>query len=500
MKEKLTKPLYIWLLLGLLAYGGLLRVYDLGASPYWMDEGYTINAVLSIEETGVSILDSGLPYTCPIYCYPTAWIAKAFGDSAVSYRALAAAAGIIFVGAMLYIVRNLLSVRIALVSSFIFAFSYWQIAWSRQARWYTLFSLFFWLALYFFYRTLKKDRHQYWYAVGTVICTILAILTHSIGFVLPFILITWAVADQVFFEKKWHWKKVAGVVGIGLLSLGAVSVAKPDFLLGALSKIELHYQLPYYLSFYLRTYWLFIPFMLIPLVGGAKEHKKESFFLLLVLLAYVIPLSFLTNVVQYRYLFHVTPVIVILSTLGMWMVFDYIKVRFLKVLYWLALIALFFGTGAGVLLPKTEYLLESDPPDIVGSRPFYASTPQPDWNSAYEYIELNQKEGDIIISSHPHFNKIFLKQPGYWIKYDYLGFEKTTSRVIDDREYYVGAKVIDDLAEFEAITGENHGFIVFDGMAIGRMPEDILVAMEQDMELVYHKQSGTVSEIWVYRF
>jgi hypothetical protein len=54
---------WVWLILtGLILAGADLRLYDIGRQPYWMDESYTINAVLAISEKSESVLDSGLPY------------------------------------------------------------------------------------------------------------------------------------------------------------------------------------------------------------------------------------------------------------------------------------------------------------------------------------------------------------------------------------------------------------------------------------------------------
>ena len=94
------------------------------------------------------------------------------------------------------------------------------------------------------------------------------------------------------------------------------------------------------------------------------------------------------------------------------------------------------------------------------NRPYYAYTPQANFNKAYKYIEENYTNQDIVISSHPHFNKIFLQKPGYWLKYKYNGVKYPL--ISNDKEYYVNADVIDDLSELKNITKNKHGYIVFD--------------------------------------
>jgi 4-amino-4-deoxy-L-arabinose transferase-like glycosyltransferase len=168
-------------LLLIIAGGTALRLYKLSTQPYWMDEGYTINAVLSILEKGSSTLDSGENYFCATYCYPTAYIAKLFGNNAFSYRLFSVIAGIIFILIIFIIVRSLFNIRIALLSSFFVSFSYWQIAWSRQARWYTLFAIFFWLSLYFFYKSLNGEKKKLLFYCLAILFTILSTLTHGLG-------------------------------------------------------------------------------------------------------------------------------------------------------------------------------------------------------------------------------------------------------------------------------------------------------------------------------
>jgi len=486
------RPLILLALTMLLVIGGIFRFYNAGDQSYWMDEGYTINAVLAIQEKGASILDSGLPYSCPIYCYPTSWIANKFGNSAESYRFLAGAAGLIFIGVLFFVTRKLFDLRIALFTSVALTFSYWQIAWSRQARWYTLFALFFWLALYFFHRALYVKEKKGWYVALTVFFTILSILTHGLGYVLPVIFMGWIIVDQIFFRKRLTEKKGLGIIAI-MAVFGAV-------ILSLVPGVSFHYELPYYVSFYLRSYWLFIPFILIAFFNEGP-HKREIWFFLIVFVAYLIPLSFFTNIVHYRYLFHVAPVLIVLGAVGAVAIHDHMKHSYAKITYWLLLLVVFFSFAGGVIIPHTDYFLESDNPETLGDRPSYSYTPQPDWNGAYDFIKTHKVTSDLIISTQPQFNKIFLGEPGYWIKYNYLGFNDKDEFSKNNREYYVGAEIINNLVELKSITASNNGFIVYDYMASqGRISEDILNYINTNFTLVYQEKTNSYSEIWVYDF
>lgn len=484
-------------LLTLVLLGSTLRLYHLSEQSYWMDEGYTVNAVISVVENGSTVLDSDQNYSCPTYCYPTALLVKQFGDSPANYRLLATLAGIIFIGAIFFITRRLFTTNIALLTTFFITFSYWHIAWSRQARWYTLFILFFWTSLYFFYKLLYDDKNKWQNGLLTALFTIATIFTHGLGYLLPLIFVLWAIIDKYFLKKN------LSKVSIGWLALlGGLVLLFAEYRIGIVSNLSLHYELPYYLSFYLRSYWLFIALGIIGFFSLYQTYKKEYLFFFTILLTYLIPLSFLTNVVHYRYLFHITPIFFILAALGLVALYQEIKPRWGRALLIALVLTLFATIGGGVFKPQTHYYLESDNMETLGDRPHYAYTPQPDWSGAYAYIKTEREPGDLIISSHPHFNKIFLNEPGYWLAYNYLGFDdRTEYRTPDNREYYVGAKVLDDVEALKTATKDNHGFIVFDYMAQdGRLSPELISYIDTNFELVYIKAENAHSEIWVYRF
>ncbi len=498
---KIRQKWVVLLLLLLILAGAYLRLYQLSAQSYWADEGYTVNAVLSITEHGSTILDSGQNYPCPIYCYPTAFLVKIFGNNPTSYRLFSVLAGLIFIIVIFFIAKRLFNKKIALLSSFFITFSYWQIAWSRQARWYTLFSLFFCLALYFFYQTLYTSKNKYWTGGLTAVFSLLTVLTHDLGLLLPLIFAGWVLIDQLFIQKKFPRKKVFIIILGGIIFLGLFDIiSNTNFLTTLTKNFKLYYVLPYYLSFYLRAYWLFIIFSLFAIFNKSSPYKKETGFFLFVFLIYLIPLSFLTNVVAYRYLFHLTPIFLILGSVGIWQVQAELVGRTNKIIFGLIILSLFFTVAGGTLLPQANYFLESDNPKNL-TRPYYIYTSQPDWAAAYTFIEKDKKNEEIVISSHAHFNKIYLHTAGYWLRYNYWGFENKEEFSLNDREYYVGAKIIDDLPELKAIIRDQHGFIIFDYTATQqRIPLEILTYIQANLSLVFTDQTNSFSKIWVYRF
>ncbi|MEY4747469.1 MAG: hypothetical protein RLZZ416_518, partial [Candidatus Parcubacteria bacterium] len=459
------------ILMLLVLAGGYLRTHSLGSQPYWMDEGYTLIATTAILEHGSTVLDSGFPYSCPTYCYPSAAFANIFGAGAVSYRLLAALAGIASIVAVFFVARALFEQNAALFASFFTAFSYYQIAWSRQARWYTLFELFFLLALFFFYRTMygESRRSRAVFALLCAAATALAIFTHGLGVLLLGVFALWLLIDALFIRKAAS--RIA-------LSLAILTGGGALALLGMLpfGVLRFYWTGPYYIAFYLFAYFLPLILALVALLSGRRE--RAVWFLALGIAAYAIPLITLTEVVHYRYFFHLAPLLFILAGVGA----EYLRTcassgaaRALIT----ALVILLFVTTGGVWKPQSFYFLESDDPAKLPGLPYWAYTPQPDWNAAYAYIASHRAQGDIVISSMPQFNKIFLHEPGYWYKYDYYRSGDTERYVRNGRDIYVGASVINDLNELEALAASHHGFIVYDYMATdGRIPAETLNYIE----------------------
>lgn len=507
IKSNSFAKMSIYLVVLALSFGAIfLRFFKLATQPYWMDEGYTVNAVLSVIEKGKTILDSGQYYSCASYCYPTAWFAKIFGQAnPASYRALAALAGIAFIVAIFFIVKKWLGTKVAILATFFIAFSYWQIAWSREARWYTLLELFFWLAIYFFWQTIKmknKLRHSAIYLTLTVICTAIAIATHKEALLLIPLFLIWYLVDLIIRQLKrkdfiFNLKSLVPILGVFIIMAGsAIAINK-------IAPIAFHYSLPYYLSFYLRNYWLFI-IPMIWLFFSTKDKNKlsTSYFLLYILLAYFVTFGFFTDLVHYRYLFLITPALYILGASGIINLSERIKHNLWRAVFFWLIIIIFFASGHGVLWPKNFYFLESDDPSKINNRPYYAYTPQSNFKEAYNYVKEKKSSQELIISSQPVFNKIYLQEPGYWLEYRYLGINDKNSYIsTDNREYYVGAEVIANLDNLKRITKSTHGYIVFDYYSTqDRIPEEEITFISQNFQLVFQSETNSYSKIWVYKF
>ncbi len=64
--KNMVKKISIILLFLITLSGAFFRIYSLEKQPYWMDEGYTVNAVMSAMEKGETVLDSGVTILGPL--------------------------------------------------------------------------------------------------------------------------------------------------------------------------------------------------------------------------------------------------------------------------------------------------------------------------------------------------------------------------------------------------------------------------------------------------
>lgn len=496
-KNKFLSKNYLYiLLLSIIAFGIFLRFYNLSIQPYWMDEGYTINAITSILEKGNTVLDSGQNYSCPLYCYPTSLMAKLFGQNPFSYRFLSALAGILLIIVIYPITKKIINKNTAVLTTIFISLSYWQIAWSRQARWYTLFSLFTLVSIYFFHSYLNQKNKKLLNLSLSLFFLALSVITHKLGYLLLFSYILWLITNA-FINKNQKLKLLYLSSLLGVMLVFFEYVLDFNFISTAFSKINLGYALPYYLNFYLRNYWMFIIFAII-LFLTEKNNKKTYIYLIFIFAVNLSALSFFSNIVHYRYLFHLTPILFILGSAGIIEVINNIKSSRNKYILITMVIFIFIISGQGIVWPKKFYTLESDNPKYL-NRPYYAYTPQPDFNKAYAHIKENIKNDDIIISSHPQFNKIFLQTPGYWIKYNYRGVDESDYGT--DKEYYVNAKIINNINEIKNLTELAHGYIVLDYMSIdNRIPMEIYDYINNNSTLVFYDEINIFSKIWVYKF
>ena len=126
-------------LAGLLAAGGFLRIYDLGACSFWVDEVNTYYCAKSWNQTGKLLMPSGMVNgRAPLYSILTAAGMRVFGGDEAAARMPAALFGLASVALGYFLAKRLFGRNVALLTAFLLAFSPFEVGWSRTARMYTL--------------------------------------------------------------------------------------------------------------------------------------------------------------------------------------------------------------------------------------------------------------------------------------------------------------------------------------------------------------------------
>jgi hypothetical protein len=163
MSQKETPPggstrfrwLYPWGLLAVILAGAVAaRAYNLDRFSFWVDELYHVVAAQSVVETGEPILPSyrGGEYTraYPV-TYLTARMFDIFGSSEAAGRAPFLVLNLIFLSVAFFVTRRWFNVHLALIVTFVLAFSPHELRMGREVRMYGLLQLLYFSASALFF-------------------------------------------------------------------------------------------------------------------------------------------------------------------------------------------------------------------------------------------------------------------------------------------------------------------------------------------------------------
>ncbi|MGB7291992.1 MAG: glycosyltransferase family 39 protein [Thermodesulfobacteriota bacterium] len=189
---KSTVPWFIFSSIILLA--AALRFYDLGGESYWYDE---IIMVRVVQDNIWAIIEGGRPHLFIILAH--FWV-KLFGTEEVATRSLSALFGVASIPVIYLIGKELLDRKVGLIGAFLMAISQFQIYYSQDFRYYSLFGLTTLLSFYFFLIALRSRNIGSF--ISYVLFTVLLFYTHTFG---VFII----VIQNLYFLIRWkHYRKL----------------------------------------------------------------------------------------------------------------------------------------------------------------------------------------------------------------------------------------------------------------------------------------------------
>lgn len=452
IKQILNKE--ISLLSIIIIWGAFLRLYYLGADSLWIDEGFTITQVNAISKNFLPLLDSGQYINRDLFLPYLLAVIKLFGgDSIEAYRLISVLFGILCIPLAYKIGKEIFHKNVGLIFAFLISFSYWQIAWSRQIRAYVLLEFLVLLTIFFLIKYHQTQKNKF--LILVFIFTGLAIITKvSAILLLPSLLI-------YFLAQKNY--KTSAVVIFAHLILGFLGF----FYFQHSFSLSLSNYLAYYLIGY---FWLNLGLLFPLAIVGAcwaiyrdKYWRSIHFFLLSFFFLNISFFSFLYYVNQKRYLFVLLPIIFIYASSLLYYLSGNKKRKVLVIIFSISLLAIadVFSVKSLQIIPQKQFILEN-------------YTPQPDFQSAYQFLQKSLKPEDSLISPYPYMDKIYLNRSSYALVISYTGKKGDDSITENKQEYYSGAPEISSIGQIDSLRETGDVYILLDTMAQSRANQKIV--------------------------
>ncbi len=214
----------------------VLGLSQLATPSLWHDELIHTYVGKSIAETGVAQLPSGVAYhNGTTQNLILAFMIKCWGTTEIPLRLPSVIFAVLNVLLIYCLTRPLLGGRTAALAAIGLALSPWAVAWSREARFYTLQQSLYLIMLIAFWQSLERDTRNAWIGFGVVavVAYALAILTsfHSILFLgsIGGYAILWMIYTR-------QWKTRWGMATLLIILVGLISIATLAGLMNPLDK------------------------------------------------------------------------------------------------------------------------------------------------------------------------------------------------------------------------------------------------------------------------
>lgn len=335
------------------------------STPFWVDEFSTASQALIYIHNDPS-LGSIIEKNNFTTNFITSISFRLFEVSTSSARYPALLFGSLVPVFLFILARNFFSTKVALFSSLLAIFSYFQITWSRQARGYALQQLLVLMALTAYYNYLAKKKLSY---------LILLILILSIGLAthLSFILIIISLCihfglinrSSIFSFLKEIKGTTSRVLLVALI-IGIIALIYKSSL-PFTSQLSLTNNISYYHSFLWREQTI-ISFLAI--VGICftvfKRNKKYIATLILILLAtYLIFFSFVFPPYVSRYLLPIFPLLILCAGIAIFEISNSINPKKALLIGLLLTIGIVLNGDTFTLKPKQFYSVNNDMREIA---------------------------------------------------------------------------------------------------------------------------------------
>lgn len=449
-----------------------------------MDESYSIALARAIADHSYPLLDSGnIIWRDPLFHYLLAAITAITGTTEITTRILSVVVGVAACGLLYLIAKKLFSHRVGIIILLLSATSYWEIAWSRQARMYILLQFFFWLTVYLYLRWEEKQTLVRFIPImGAATATI---ATHLFGiFVIPTLLCAFALQKTIQRAKTHPLQFIIGYVA----AIAGIIVAAVATVRLLMDQQAVNYWMQY--SYYFATHhWATLAFATLGLFVGLKTYSlRHTLWLWTLIITSMGIFSYGITLLQYRYLFFVWPVVMLFAAVGIH--------RIVARRRWylaIPIVALLLCSGEYIVVPQSHVLLESDAP--YGRSGYKSFTPQPDFRAAYE--EIAKRNPDILITPYPTITRLYRdRNDAAAIYIDLTGLDGGG----ETEERYSGVPYLTKKQLKKIVEDKKHGIILIDYFARRRMDPELYLSIDTQFTTLQTIRAGSWSDITLYAF
>lgn len=178
---------FIQILLVFTCIGAVLRIFQIGFNPLWLDEAMTNHfANLSYGEYWQTVT-SGADFNPPVFVWMVHTLISLFGNSEAVLRAIPCLFGILSIP-LIYFAGSLLSDRrTGLVAAGFLAFSTYHLMYSQEARAYAPLVFAVLLQMVFILKGARENRTMWWLCFG--LATAFSCWIHFYGFLATAVLV-----------------------------------------------------------------------------------------------------------------------------------------------------------------------------------------------------------------------------------------------------------------------------------------------------------------------
>lgn len=435
-----------------------LAFANLGKPALWHDELIHVYVGKEILRTGLPLLLSGRVFTNgTLYNYLLAGVIALFGDGEAAVRSISALVSAINIYLTYRIMRPLIGGPAAALTALLMAWSPWQLAWARQARFYMLHQMVYlltMLAVWQFGEAEGKRVFRWGCAIVAAYGIGLLAGPQTIFFIGP--IGAYAACRWLSVRKlRSRWSAlivICGILGAGTISGYYLTLPKAEH--DAMFKESLRNELPqegalvdhdqsdslYYFRFYTNN--LSSGFFLVACLGFALLVARGRERGLLVAVAFIVPLLILNYGIpsnrRYRFLFFAYPFYVAACAYAIFVLARFVKDS-RRAAWRLAIAGLILAFTARLAISQGR--LVDDCIEVASGSDTTLAVHHPQWKQPCAYVKAHSADATVIcttyITAHHYVGRVDNWYPSRVIVWEYIESGMDGMRTLDELKAYV---------------------------------------------------------------